>query len=179
MKFFKRSFSSEVFHNYSLEPQNNLNYCHDQVSGLLNKWNSKGYTKGSHYKNGSAWATDLHDTDLCSGCGTDNYGFGETVSVKKLTSSDKERIKIDITEINNYLSKKYQNYKNSKIEVKYNYLKKGDKLLPVYFMNINLGNGSKKLFRFLPISNFNGIDSIDKSLNSLSSSKYEERGDTK
>jgi len=51
----------------------NLDYCHDQVDLMIQEWQSKGHTKVAWYKNSSAWATDLHDNDLCSGCGTDNY----------------------------------------------------------------------------------------------------------
>ena len=63
----------ESIENYSCSGQNSLNYCHEQVDGLLNEWDSKGYTKGNHYKDTAAWATDLMDNDLCSGCGTDSY----------------------------------------------------------------------------------------------------------
>ena len=98
-------------------------------------------------------------------------------SINTLTQNDKEIVKSDIVEINNYLKNKYKNsYRNLKVNVLYRYLKKGDELIPVYFMNINLGDGSKKLFRFLPLSDFNGVDSIERV---LLPSRDNTRGNTK
>jgi len=65
----------ESVENYSScgSAQNNLSYCHDQVDYMIQEWVSKGHTKTAWYKDSDAWATDLHDPALCSGCGTDNY----------------------------------------------------------------------------------------------------------
>lgn len=65
----------ESIENYSScgSSQNNLSYCHEQVDYMIQEWQSKGHTKVAWYKDSDSWATDLHDPDLCSGCGTDNY----------------------------------------------------------------------------------------------------------
>jgi hypothetical protein len=69
-----RKIVGESVENYSScgSSENNLNYRHEQVSMMIDKWVAMGGTKFAHWKDASAWATDLMDHDLIS-VGTDNY----------------------------------------------------------------------------------------------------------
>jgi len=77
--------------------------------------------------------------------------------------NNKERINIEINEIKSYLNDKYEAFNNVKVE--YLYLRKGNDLTPVYAITITPNDGQKKIGRFIPLSEFTGIEVIEEFMN--------------